>query len=116
MKLSEVKDEAALDLLADLIEPAAEIVEDPEIQKLINTGRRAAIIKLIIKNHKKSIIEILAAIDGIPVEEYHVNVFTLPLKLIDLFNDQELISFFTSAVEERTTFTDTLENTEDLKE
>ena len=32
MKLSEFKDDAALDLIADIIEPATEILADPAIK------------------------------------------------------------------------------------
>lgn len=98
MRLSEVKNEDALDMLADLIEPASEILADKKVQELIKTKNRGAIIKGLIKDHKKTIIEILAIIDGVPVEEYEVNVFTLPIKLLDLLNDKELVSFFTSQV------------------
>ena len=96
MKLSEIKGEAALDMLADMIEPAAEIMADPNMKDLIQAKNKAAIIKALIKDHKKSIIEILAIIDGVPVNEYDVNVFTLPVKILELLNDPELISFFTS--------------------
>lgn len=96
MKLSEIKGEAALDLLADIIEPATEIMTDPNMQKLIKAKNKGAIIKVLIKDHKKSIIEILAALDGVSAEEYQVNVLTLPIKLLELLNDKELMSFFTS--------------------
>lgn len=96
MKLSDIKGEAALDLLADIIEPATEIMTDPNLQKLVKAKNKGAIIKLLIKDHKKSIIEILAMIDGVPVDEYQVNVFTLPMKLLELLNDKDLMSFFTS--------------------
>lgn len=96
MRLSEVKGEAALDLLADIIEPATEIMSDPKVKDLVKAKNKGAIVKTLIKNHKKSIIEILATIDGVPVDEYDVNVFTLPIKLLELFNDPELVSFFTS--------------------
>lgn len=96
MKLSEIRGEEALDVLADMIEPASEIMSDPNIKKLVEAKNRPALIKTLIKDHKKSIIEILAIIDGVPAEEYNVNVFTLPLKLLELLNDKELVSFFTS--------------------
>ena len=96
MKLSEIKGEAALDLLADIIEPASEIMADSNMKKLIEEKDKGKIIKALIKDHKKSIIEILVTIDGIPVDEYEINVFTLPIKLLELLNDKELMSFFTS--------------------
>lgn len=96
MKLSEIRGEAALDLLADIIEPAAEIMSDPKIKILYEKKDRAALIKAVIKDHKRSIIEILAAIDGVPAKDYEVSIFTLPIKVLELFNDPEMLNFFTS--------------------
>ena len=39
--------------------------------------------------------EILAAMDGVPVEEYHCNVLTLPATLLELINDPEVSRLFT---------------------
>ena len=98
MKISELKNEEALDFLADIIEPASEIMVDPQLKELIKSKNKGAIIKILIKNHKKSIIEILARLDNVPVDEYEVSIFTLPQKILDLVNDKELVDFFTSQV------------------
>lgn len=96
MKLSEYKNEAALDLLADIIEPATEIMADKEVYAVFQSnGKKMTAIKAAIKNHKSAVIEILAALDGVPVEDYECNVFTLPAKLVEILNDKELIEFFT---------------------
>lgn len=98
MKLSEVKDEAALDLLADLIEPAAAIFADEDIKAAFEAGMsKAAVIAKVIKKHKPEVMQILAAVDGVPVSEYHCNVLSLPVKMLEILNDEELVSFFTSA-------------------
>ena len=94
MKLSEYQGEAALDILADLIEPAGEIMSDKEIGEVFKENRFKAI-GLAIKNHKKSVMQIMATIDGVPVEEYKCNVFTLPATILELLNDSELIQLFT---------------------
>ena len=94
MKLSEYKGEAALDILADLIEPAGDIMSDKEIGEVFKKNRFKAI-GLAIKNHKKAVIQIMATMDGVPVEEYKCNVFTLPVKILELLNDSELIRLFT---------------------
>ena len=93
MKLSEYQGEAALDILADLIEPAGEIMSDKEIGEVFNKNRFKAI-GLAIKNHKKSVMQILATLDGVPVEEYKCNVFSLPVKILELLNDPEMIQLF----------------------
>lgn len=117
MKLSEVKGEAALDLLADIIEPASEIMSDPKVKDVVSAKNKGEIIKLLIKSHKKSIIEILAAIDGVPVDKYDVNVLTLPVKILEILNDQELMNFFTSQVqmEEQTSSIAPTGNTEEKR-
>lgn len=97
MKISDFKNEEALDILADIIEPAAEIFKDKDLVEMITSGSvKMELVKHIIKNHKKSIIEIMAVLEGIPVDEYQCNVFTLPIKLLEILNDEELVKFFTS--------------------
>lgn len=95
MKLSEYKDEAALDLLVELIDPAADIFSDKEIADIMRkNGKPMEAVKLAIKNHKKSVIQILAILEGVPVEQYHCNIFTLPIALLNVLNDKDLMDFF----------------------
>ena len=72
MKLSEYQGEAALDILADLIEPAGEIMSDKQIGDIFKENRFNAI-GLAIKNHKKAVMQIMATMDGVSVEEYKCN-------------------------------------------
>ena len=94
MKLSEYQGEAALELLADLIEPASEIMSDKEIGDVFKQNRFKAI-GLAIKNHKKAVMQILATMDGVPVDDYKCNVFSLPVKILELLNDPALVQLFT---------------------
>ena len=94
MKLSEYQGEEALDLLADLIEPAGEIMSDKEIGEVFKKNRFKAI-GMAIKNHKKAVMQIMAAMDGVPVDEYKCNVLTLPVKILEILNDPELVQLFT---------------------
>lgn len=94
-KLSEYKNEEALDLLAEIIEPVAEIFADKEFVNNIQKNRMSAI-KYLIKNHKKNILSILASMEGVPVEEYQCTIFSLPIALVNMFNDEELLDFFKS--------------------
>ena len=94
MKLSEYQGEEALDILADLIEPACEIMSDKEIGDVFKKYRFKAIGSAI-KNHKMAVIQIMATIDGVPVDEYKCNVFTLPVKILELLNDPALVQLFT---------------------
>ena len=94
MKLSEYQGEAALDILADLIEPVGEIMSDKEIGEVFKKNRFKGI-GLAIKKHKKAVMKIMATMDGIPVEEYKCNVLTLPVKILELLNDPDLVQLFT---------------------
>lgn len=98
MKLSEYKNEDALDVLAEIFEPACNIIGDEKFQKLFNSGDKFKIIKYLLSNKKrqKDIIAILAAIDRTPVKKYEINLVALPAKIIEIFNDEELLNFFVS--------------------
>lgn len=94
-KLSEYKNEDALELLADIIDPLAEILGDPEVAEQMK--RREAIAKAVaiaIKKHKTAIFNLLARLEGVPADEYQCGVFTLPAKLIEIFSDKEFADFF----------------------
>lgn len=101
MKLSDYKGEEALDVLADIIDPIAEIVQDKNLVESIKAaykdkGAIAQLIKPIIKDHKKEIIAILAAIERETPEEFaeKMTLLTLPAKLLELLNDPEIQQLF----------------------
>lgn len=99
-RLSEYKDEEALDLLADILSPTVEIMQDEAVQKFFNKGDEnmtvADVVTLVIKTHKKAVMQIMAALEGVPSEEYHCNIFTLPVQLMQVVNDPDLRAFFAS--------------------
>lgn len=116
MKLSEYKNEDALDLLADIIEPVSSILGDTEIAKATRDGeKKAKLIKLALKNHPSEIVEVLARMDGVPVEEYDANIAKMVGKLMEILNDKELLDFFTSQrlTEVEISSSDVTENTEE---
>lgn len=96
MKLSEFKNEKALDVLAEIIEPITEIVTDSEVKAYIKEKNKIKAISKAIKNHKKEIIYILAVLDDKPLEGYEINLATLPLKIMEVLSDEVLNDFFTS--------------------
>ena len=98
MKLSDFKGEKALDILADLIEPASEVFGDKEVLAAFQGGKRLNAVKLAIKNHKPAVIKILAVLEGETPEEYaeKITLFTLPMKLLQILNDPELLQAFSS--------------------
>ena len=93
--LSDYKNEEALDLLVEILEPATEMMSDKDvISKLYNKEQRMEGVKLMIAKHKRAVIHILAALDGCPDDQYEFGFFTLPTRLIEVLNDKELLTFF----------------------
>lgn len=113
-RLLEYENEEALDLLADIIEPAAELFSDKRIAEAWKNDKRTKAVTIAIKHHKKSVLAILAVLEGVPVDEYKCNILTLPKTVLELLNDAELLAFFKSQVQnmEKTVSTPVTENTE----
>ena len=101
-RLSEYRDEEALDLMADLLEPFVKIFGDEEFAKQYRAGKTLQAVKVAIKGHKKDVKEILAIMEGVPLEEYHCDILTLPMRLLEILNDEKLQQVFTSQVQEIT--------------
>ncbi|MDE6763722.1 MAG: hypothetical protein K2J73_08600 [Oscillospiraceae bacterium] len=101
-KISEYKNEEALDLLADIIEPAAAIFSDKNIAELMRGKKKMAAVSAAIKSHKQEVIKILARLNDTPVEEYQCNIFSLPTALLEILNDEGLLGFFTASVRKNT--------------
>jgi hypothetical protein len=100
MRLSEIKGEQALDVLADLLEPIQTIMADDKAKQLFKGGSEGMIkaSRYLLKTHKKEVIEIMAITELKTVEEYteQMSVISLPVKLLEILNDPELQSLFTS--------------------
>lgn len=96
-KISDFKNEDAVDLLAGIFEPVTSIFGDPEIIKASEENiPQVKLVSLVLKRHKKEIVEILATMDGVPVEEYSCTPVTILTKILSLTNDKELVAFFAS--------------------
>lgn len=113
MKLSDYKGEDALEVLADLIEPAAEIFGDKEFARLYKTNKMDAV-KFALKNKGKAVITILAVLDREDPETYQPGLLVIPTRLLEILNDPELVSLFTSQAQnaEKTSSGPAMENTE----
>lgn len=97
MKLSDIKGEAAIDALADLMEPAAAIFADENIQRSISSGESKLLLaKKLLKLHKKEVIKILAILDGEDPATFEPTLLSLPVKLLEILNDPDLADLFTS--------------------
>lgn len=103
-KLSEYKDEEAIEVLADILDPVATMAMDKglvdDVKNNFSKGEhRIRIISRALKEHKKEVFQILAALERVPVEEYHCNISTLPAQILSILNDKDLMSYFLSSAE-----------------
>lgn len=111
-KLSEIKGEKSIDILADLVEPVASIAADKEAAELfgmrdlpegmsprdyvIQRIRKA--IPALLRNHKKDIIKIFSLLSDMTEEEYidQLSIDGLLLDTSSLITDTLFNAFFTS--------------------
>ena len=102
-KLQDVKGEEALDVLADVLEYAVKLVQNDTIREILNKKgfRDVEAIKVLIKEGKHEIIQIMAVIDGKQYNEFldNLDLLTLPVMLYETFNDEALQAVFTSQVQ-----------------
>ena len=97
MKLSDYKNEEALDVLADILEPASAIIADEKVREIFNSDApKVKLAAYVVKHYKKEIIQILARLDGMTPETYHFTLLQLPGKVLELVNDPELQNLFMS--------------------
>lgn len=92
-KISDYKDEEALELWADIMESAAVIVADPELKEMIDAKKpKLMIAHFILKNHKAEASEILLRIDSTPLNG--LNFLTRILSVLSELGDSEELSDF----------------------
>lgn len=94
MKLSDIKNEQAMEVLADLIDPVMRITANNDFESAMKSGNLLGAVKVALKNNSKDVIEILARLDGIEVDKYECSIVTLPARLIELLNEKEILDFF----------------------
>ena len=101
MRLSDFENEDALDLLADIIEPASEIMGDGKIAKMFREWKPPLLICAeILRHHKKSAVEIIAAMHKESPDTIRFNAITLAKDVLDLLNDPAVQMVFTSQSQE----------------
>ena len=113
MKLSDIKGERTLEVIADIIDPIANIAEDEAASALFKREKlpegttvksfllqriRKAVPHLL-KGHKGDVISILSTIEGTTKEEYtaSLDLVKLTKDVIDLLNDEAFTKLFISA-------------------
>lgn len=113
MKLSDVKGDRVFDVIADLIEPIANVASDKEAMELFKKKkvpegmeakaflmeRLKKALPLLLKGHKQDLIAILSIIEGCSAEEYasKLTLSTLFRDVADLLDDKAFMELFISA-------------------
>ena len=113
MKLSDIRGERTLEVIADLIDPICNIAQDEKAAALfkrerVPEGVEAKTFLLqrvqralpsLLKEHKGDLMVILAAIEGVSLREYEasLNLAKLMKDWIDLMTDRAFLELFTSA-------------------
>lgn len=114
MKLSDIKGEEALDVIAELIDPISSIGMNDKVRKA-DRSNRIEFVKTILKECKTEIIEMLAILERMDVDEYReqMSLATLPSKVIELFSDTAVAELFgLQSQTEETSSGSATENTE----
>lgn len=98
MKISEFRNEAGLEVIADIIEPLSVVFGDQRFRKMVEDGsvNKLQVVRYLLKNHATPVIEILARLNGTTPGEYDKSVIGMTRDLLDLLNDEELRDFFPS--------------------
>ena len=116
MRLSDIQGERVFDVIADIIDPIANIAEDDAASALFKreklpdgmtvkqfaTQRARKALPALLKNHKGDIIAILASIDGVSADAYKgaLNLVKLTRDTVELLFDDAFTAFFLSAQSE----------------
>ena len=113
MKLSDVKGERTLDVIADLIDPIASIAQDKDVSEMFERKevpegmeardffiqRMRKGMPALLKGHKDDIIAILATIEGVTPDEYaeSLNLAKIIQDFMELVTDEAFIGFLSSS-------------------
>lgn len=104
MRLSDVKGERTLDVIAELVEPVANIASDKKVVEALKSGNgevaatMRSFVPALLKTHRKEVLLILATIKGVTVKEYTADM-TMASVLADcyeLLTDSEFLGFLSS--------------------
>ncbi len=113
MRLSDIQGERVFDVIADIIDPIANIAEDDAASALFKreklpegmtakefmTQRARKALPALLKGHKDDIISILAAIEGVSMDAYKgaLNLVKLMRDATELLTDEAFGALFLSA-------------------
>lgn len=113
MKLSDIKGDRVLDVIADIIDPIANMVQDKDVAAMFKreavpdgmdardffAKRMRKGLPVLLKGHKADIIAIMAAIDGVTPEQYteSLDFPKLFTDVMELVTDDAFLNFLSSS-------------------
>lgn len=113
MKLSDIKGDRVLDVIADIIDPIANMVQDKDVAAMFKreavpdgmeardffAKRMCKGLPVLLKSHKADIIAIMAAIEGVTPEQYAASLDfpKLFIDVMELLTDDAFLNFLSSS-------------------
>lgn len=113
MKLSDIKGDRVLDVIADIIDPIANMVQDKDVAAMFKreavpegidardffAKRMCKGLPVLLKGHKADIIAIMAAIEGVTPEQYAASLDFPKLftDVMELVTDEAFLNFLSSS-------------------
>lgn len=112
MKLSDIKGDRVLDVIADIIDPIANMVQDKDVAAMFKreavpdgmeardffAKRMCKGLHVLLKSHKADIIAVMAAIEGVTPEQYAASLDFPKLftDVMELVTDGAFLNFLSS--------------------
>lgn len=113
MKLSDIKGDRVFDVIADIIDPIANMVQDKDVAAMFKreavpdgmeardffAKRMCKGLPVLLKSHKADIIAIMAAIEGVTPEQYAASLDFPKLftDVMELVTDDAFLDFLSSS-------------------
>jgi hypothetical protein len=96
VKISEIRDEKAVEVLADSMEPIIRLCKNAEVYKAAQSNVSIELAKSMVKADPKAVLEILAICNQVPIEENHPTPFEILRDLAGILTDPAISSLFFS--------------------
>lgn len=96
-KISDYKNDSAIDLYAEILEPMGEILQDKEVSQALKDKKSTMqIVGIIFRKHKESVKKIVLSVDDTEIDGK--NIFSrFTTIFVDVLNDKDFVDFFKQA-------------------
>lgn len=93
MRLSDFKDEKAVEVVADLLEPIEKIAINPKMENA-KGGSILGFARAMLKNNQRETMDMLAILSDVDPAEYHCTAATVVFDVLNMLNDPDLMQLF----------------------